>query len=58
MTNILLFSYKNKLKSGRRGSNPRHPAWEADTLPAELRPPIVISKINNFKIADNHFVYS
>ena len=24
--------------SGRRGSNPRHPAWEADTLPTELRP--------------------
>src|SRR6266542_4485629 len=24
--------------SGRRGSNPRHPAWEADALPAELRP--------------------
>src|SRR4030095_10801725 len=25
--------------SGRRGSNPRHRAWEARTLPAELRPP-------------------
>ena len=24
--------------SGRRGSNPRHPAWEADTLPTELLP--------------------
>ena len=24
--------------SGRRESNPRHSAWEADTLPAELRP--------------------
>ena len=24
-------------KSERRGSNPRHPAWEADTLPTELR---------------------
>ena len=24
--------------SGRRGSNPRHSAWEADTLPTELRP--------------------
>lgn len=24
--------------SGRRGSNPRHLAWEANTLPAELRP--------------------
>ena len=26
--------------SGRRGSNPRHQAWEACTLPAELRPHI------------------
>ena len=25
-------------KSGRRDSNPRHPAWEASTLPTELRP--------------------
>ena len=25
--------------SGRRDSNPRHSAWEADTLPAELLPP-------------------
>ena len=25
-------------KSGRRGSNSRHSAWEADTLPTELRP--------------------
>ncbi len=24
--------------SGRWDSNPRHPAWEADTLPTELRP--------------------
>jgi hypothetical protein len=24
--------------SGRRGSNPRHSAWEADTLPIELLP--------------------
>jgi hypothetical protein len=26
------------INSGRRGSNPRHSAWEADTLPTELRP--------------------
>ncbi len=25
-------------KSGRRGSNPRPSAWEADALPIELRP--------------------
>ncbi len=24
-------------QSERRGSNPRHSAWEADTLPTELR---------------------
>ena len=27
-----------KMWSGRRGSNPRHSAWEADTLPTELLP--------------------
>ena len=27
-----------KPKSGRRDSNPRHPAWEASALPTELRP--------------------
>ncbi len=27
--------------SGRRDSNPRQPAWEADTLPTELRPQII-----------------
>jgi hypothetical protein len=26
-----------KNQSERRGSNPRHSAWEADTLPTELR---------------------
>ena len=26
------------LRSGRRDSNSRHPAWEADALPTELRP--------------------
>src|SRR5688572_19856119 len=26
------------LESGRRGSNPRHSAWEADALPTELLP--------------------
>ncbi len=28
----------NSFQSGRRDSNPRHSAWEADTLPTELRP--------------------
>src|SRR4029079_10112958 len=27
-----------KRESGRRGSNPRPSAWEADALPTELRP--------------------
>src|SRR5438034_11513659 len=26
------------MRSGRRGSNPRHLAWEASALPTELRP--------------------
>ena len=26
------------LKSGKRGSNSRHSAWEADALPTELLP--------------------
>ena len=26
------------IQSGRRDSNPRHPAWEASALPTELRP--------------------
>src|SRR5207245_2641222 len=28
--------------SGRRDSNPRHPAWKAGTLPAELHPPAAV----------------
>ncbi len=31
------FNYAENKESERRGSNPRHPAWEADTLPTELR---------------------
>src|SRR3954465_8331068 len=27
-----------EIQSGRRGSNPRPSAWEADALPTELRP--------------------
>ena len=30
--------YAGKSPSGRRGSNPRPSAWEADALPTELRP--------------------
>ena len=30
--------FTRKEWSGRRDSNPRHSAWEADTLPAELLP--------------------
>jgi hypothetical protein len=28
--------------SGRRDSNPQHSAWEADALPIELRPHVVL----------------
>ena len=31
------------IQSGRWGSNPRHPAWEAGALPTELRPRVVKS---------------
>lgn len=30
--------FRHGEKSGRRDSNPRHPAWEASALPTELRP--------------------
>ncbi len=30
--------FSSAQKSGRRDSNPRHPAWEATPLPTELRP--------------------
>ena len=35
-----IFSNESPLSkwSGRRDSNPRHSAWETDTLPTELRP--------------------
>ena len=33
-----LFTRDSVVWSGRRDSNPRHSAWEADTLPAELLP--------------------
>ena len=29
-------SYARVVQSARRDSNPRHPAWEASTLPTEL----------------------
>ena len=34
----LLHTFMAGKWSGRRDSNPRHSAWEADTLPAELLP--------------------
>ena len=34
--NYLIFN-----ESGKRDSNPRHPAWEASTLPTELLPPVI-----------------
>ena len=32
----------NLALSGRRGSNPRQPAWKAGTLPTELLPQILL----------------
>ena len=34
------YSSDRFMLSGRRDSNPRHPAWKAGALPAELHPPI------------------
>ena len=35
--------------SGKRGSNSRPSAWEADALPTELLPPVVMDcKISNY----------
>jgi hypothetical protein len=36
--------YYGEKWSGRRGSNPRHPAWEAGILPTELLPHGKLSK--------------
>ena len=41
------------LKSGRRGSNPRHPAWEAGALPTELLPRAVPSCFNCVRAASH-----
>jgi hypothetical protein len=47
LTQVLVLSTKRadcprlttgSIQSGRRDSNPRHSAWEADALPTELRP--------------------
>ena len=37
---LLYFLAVHKEKSGKRGSNPRPSAWEADALPTELLPHI------------------
>ena len=34
--------FRRNKKSGRRDSNPRHPAWEASALPTELRPRVPV----------------
>ena len=39
-TATIWFVYFKKKWSGRRGSNSRHSAWKADTLPTELLPQI------------------
>ena len=47
MTAEILFIERIKL-SGRRGSNPRRPAWEADILP--LNYSRLYSKINKMEL--------
>ncbi len=42
-----------QLKSGRRDSNPRPSAWEADALPTELLPLIDVKVIVSFKISSH-----
>ena len=37
-TRALPLGYAAKKKSGKRDSDPRHSAWEADALPTELFP--------------------
>jgi hypothetical protein len=53
---MLLFFYKTKLiltSSGRRDLNPRLSAWEANTLPTELRPQIM-NKLTISKLYDEN----
>ena len=42
-------------ESERRGSNPRHPAWEADTLPTELRSQVFKNSIVNLNQGNDLF---
>ena len=41
---------RDTIKSGRRDSNPRHPAWEASALPTELRPRTAQSLADIFRM--------
>ncbi len=37
-----------KIRSGKRDSNPRHSAWEADALPTELLPHKTVKAMQNY----------
>ena len=43
-------SYFGALESGIRDSNPRHSAWEADTLPTELIPRLMLGKMSTLDL--------
>ena len=42
------------LWSGRRGSNPRPSPWQGDALPTELRPLVILGKVNRVRNATEH----
>ena len=42
------------LWSGRRGSNPRPSPWQGDALPTELRPLVILGKVNRARNATEH----
>ena len=44
------FLYCSLIWSGRRDSNPRHPAWKAGALPAELHPRDCLSVAPSYQI--------
>jgi hypothetical protein len=52
--------FVEEMWSGRRGSNPRHSAWEADTLPTELlplgRPRSLAPALHRFNVTDRGYV--
>lgn len=46
-------SHRIRNQSGKRGSNPRPSAWEANALPAELFPHNPIQTERDYKFTEN-----